>query len=80
MDHIAEQFIQIHLLYKLTETGQFKICKIAHVLVSHQVTFEVCRSCVDSWILVSEHEIAYAVYSMMEKHHKVMNQPGVINW
>jgi len=36
------------------------------------VTFELCKSLVDEWILVSEEEISKAVYQFMENHHKIV--------
>ena len=36
-----------------------------------QVTFDLCKSLVDEWILVKEEEIRKAVYLFMENHHKV---------
>lgn len=35
------------------------------------MTFDLCKSFVDEWILVTEEEISKAVYQFMENHHKV---------
>ena len=37
----------------------------------NQVTFNLCKSLVDEWILVTEEEISKAVYHFIENHHKV---------
>ncbi|CAH3175755.1 unnamed protein product [Porites lobata] len=36
------------------------------------VTFDLCKSLVDEWILVTEEEISKAVYLFMENHHKIV--------
>ncbi|KAL9987298.1 hypothetical protein ACROYT_G001581 [Oculina patagonica] len=36
------------------------------------VTFDLCKSLVDEWIVVSEEEISKAVYQFMENHHKIV--------
>ncbi|EDV21099.1 uncharacterized protein TRIADDRAFT_60349 [Trichoplax adhaerens] len=36
------------------------------------VTFEICRKYIDEWVLVTEEEIADAIYFMMEQHHKII--------
>ena len=37
-----------------------------------QVSFPLCRDFVDRWILVSEEEIAQAVFYVLDNHHKVL--------
>ncbi|XP_065063024.1 L-threonine ammonia-lyase-like [Rhopilema esculentum] len=36
------------------------------------ITFEMCQDLVDEWVLVSEDEISYAVYKMLQEHSKVV--------
>ncbi|KAJ7365906.1 hypothetical protein OS493_002636 [Desmophyllum pertusum] len=38
----------------------------------NSVTFDLCKSLVDEWILVSEREISKAVYQFMDNHHKIV--------
>lgn len=38
----------------------------------NSVTFDLCKSFVDEWILVTEEEISKAVYQFMENHHKIV--------
>jgi len=38
----------------------------------NSVTFDLCKSLVDEWILVTEEEISRAVYQFMENHHKIV--------
>ena len=40
------------------------------------MTFDLCKSLVDEWILVTEEEISKAVYHFMENHHKVSRDEG----
>jgi threonine dehydratase len=36
------------------------------------MTFGVCQQCVDEWVLVSEEEIARALYVTLQHEHKVV--------
>ncbi|XP_065063023.1 L-threonine ammonia-lyase-like [Rhopilema esculentum] len=36
------------------------------------ITFDICKDLVDEWVLVSEDEISYAVYKMLQEHCKVV--------
>ncbi|EDO34603.1 predicted protein [Nematostella vectensis] len=36
------------------------------------VAFPVCQEVVDDWVVVTEEEIAKAVYEVMDKHHKIV--------
>ncbi|XP_068694097.1 L-threonine ammonia-lyase-like [Montipora foliosa] len=38
----------------------------------NSVTFNLCKSLVDEWILVTEEEISKAVYHFIENHHKII--------
>eukprot|EP00795_Rhopilema_esculentum_P008354 gene8354-14323_t len=36
------------------------------------ITFDICNDLVNEWVLVSEDEISYAVYKMLQEHCKVV--------
>ena len=36
------------------------------------ITFDVCKSCVDEWIEVTENEIEEAVVGFLKNHHKII--------
>lgn len=42
-----------------------------------QITFPVCCSFVDDWVLVDEQEISEAVYTVLDQHHKVKTYTGL---
>ncbi|XP_070541013.1 L-threonine ammonia-lyase-like [Ptychodera flava] len=44
----------------------------------NSVTFDICKSCVDKWVLVSEDEISEAVYFMIEHHHKIVETAAAL--
>ncbi|KXJ08609.1 uncharacterized protein LOC110248550 [Exaiptasia diaphana] len=36
------------------------------------ITFDICKEVVDDWVIVTEEEIAKAIYNVMEHHHKIV--------
>ncbi|XP_052211938.1 L-threonine dehydratase catabolic TdcB-like [Dreissena polymorpha] len=42
------------------------------------ITFEPCRRYVDDWILVDEHQIADAIFLVLDKHHKVVEGSAAV--
>ena len=36
------------------------------------ITFDVCKTCVDEWIEVTENEIEDAVVGFLKNHHKII--------
>jgi len=42
------------------------------------VTFEVCRTCIDEFVLVSEEEIKSAMLLMLDKHHKLVEGAAAV--
>jgi len=43
------------------------------------ITLDICRDCVDDWVLVSEAEIAAAIRMVLEDHHLLVEGAGALS-
>ncbi len=43
------------------------------------ITLDICRDCVDDWVLVSEAEIAAAIRMILEDHHLLVEGAGALS-
>jgi len=43
------------------------------------ITLDICRECVDGWVLVSEAEIAAAIRMILEDHHLLIEGAGALS-
>lgn len=42
------------------------------------MTFEVCRTCIDEFVLVTEDEIKAAMLLMLDRHHKLVEGAAAV--
>ncbi|XP_077992914.1 L-threonine ammonia-lyase-like [Glandiceps talaboti] len=77
-NHVMEMSIKAGKILDID--GDDTICDgTAGGVEENAITFDICKSYVDKWVLVSEEDISKGVYFMIEHHHKIIETAAALS-